>query len=688
MKIQLTISLLVSDRIETLGKCLDSLKPLLRELDSELICVFTGQDTKTLEFVQQYASLVIPFTWRQDFAKARNVGLEQAKGEWFLYLDDDEWFDDAEEIIQFFKTGEYKNFQSAFYQQRNYADWDGKTYSDFSAGRMCRIRPETRFMMPIHEYLEPFPKPRKDFKAFVHHFGYVEKAGKNLLVQKSERNIPLLLKRLEEAPDSDATHCCMQLAQEYASDGKYNEAVQYCKKGLALSKKERQIYSVEMWMQAHLPVLISHSGDYKGALDEGERLLNSPRMLEVTAANLCATLVNICYEMGEYKRCIQYVKAFRQKMEYLRKHPAITRRQKGGDITYSFAENRATLTYICGFVSALETDEFSFMKKLLAWIPWDDKVYIAPHYLHLEECKTRFPKHLEVILEGFSALHTQDTYVNLQKAYYAERHGQIQEAEKFWEICTADCPGWLLWQPVQMAVRNHFSLSPLIGQISSAGWEECVKVLGARVPIPEMQHFYESILPLLADYPLCAARLEQEFLEMQLSQGILETSRLLALLRRYCESMTAGAKRIYRDEVLYGEDSYALPPQYRFAVMVDKVLCLIEQESFSECIPLLREAYRIYPKLTAVISQLIRYLTEQIERPPKTVSEEFTVLGRQVKGVLLELMEKGQWEEAYGVAAQLVPLLPDDLEILRMKQEILRQGTQDTSEYRKSGNLQ
>ena len=34
-----------------------------------------------------------------------------------------------------------------------------------------------------------------------------------------------------------------------------------------------------------------------------------------------------------------------------------------------------------------------------------------------------------------------------------------------------------------------------------------------------------------------------------------------------------------------------------------------------------------------------------------------------------------QWDEAYGVAAKLLPLLPDDLEVLQMKQEILRQGT-------------
>lgn len=675
MRIQLTISLLVSDRIETLGKCLNSLRPLLRELDSELICVFTGKNDETLKLIQQYTAHIIPFSWCQDFAKARNAGLEHAKGEWFLYLDDDEWFDDTEEIIHFFKNGEYKSFRSAFYLQRNYADWEGKRYSDVSVGRMCRISQETRFSMPIHEYLEPFPKPRKDFHTFVHHFGYVEKAERVNFSSKTERNLPLLLKRLENGPEDDASHCCMQLAQEYASISKFDEAVKYCRKGLELAQKDNQIYSVEMWMQVHLPVLISHTGDYKDALEEGEHILNSARILDVTAVNLCATLVNICHEMREYKKGLQYVKYFRQKMEYLWKHPEITARQKGGDITFDFAEKRATLTYISGLVFAAEIGDFSFIKKLLTWIPWDDKVYVLPHYSHLEEWKAKYNKHRKIILECFTILNTNNPYVNLQKAYYAEEHDQLSETEHFWKICVSDCPTWLLWQPVQMAVRNQISLNNLIEQNSADKWDECVQALTDRISIPDMHSFYNNILPILKDYPLCAERLKQSFIEKQLSQGILESSQMLKLLQEYCESMITCTKALYSDDVLSGKNSYMLPAQCIFAFTIDRVFNLIERKEYADCIPLLREAFRIYPKLTAVISQLIRYLTEQIQAPPTVESEEFAFLGTQVKAALLGIMKKSQWEEAYGLIEQLLFLLPDDLEVLRMKQEVLRQGT-------------
>ena len=60
-----------------------------------------------------------------------------------------------------------------------------------------------------------------------------------------------------------------------------------------------------------------------------------------------------------------------------------------------------------------------------------------------------------------------------------------------------------------------------------------------------------------------------------------------------------------------------------------------------------------------------------MKEPQQPVSEEFAALGRQVKQMLLGLMENGQWPEAYGVAEQLTALLPNDLEVLKLKQEIM-----------------
>ena len=63
---------------------------------------------QALALLSEYTDHIVPFTWCDDFSKARNAGLKEAKGEWFLYIDDDEWFGDVQELIAFFKTREGK----------------------------------------------------------------------------------------------------------------------------------------------------------------------------------------------------------------------------------------------------------------------------------------------------------------------------------------------------------------------------------------------------------------------------------------------------------------------------------------------------------------------------------------------------------------------------------------------------
>ncbi|MFQ8980466.1 MAG: hypothetical protein ACLR6I_07915 [Waltera sp.] len=48
-------------------------------------------------------------SWCNDFAAAHQCRLvKKARGEWFMYLDDDEWFENPQEIIRVFITaGEY-----------------------------------------------------------------------------------------------------------------------------------------------------------------------------------------------------------------------------------------------------------------------------------------------------------------------------------------------------------------------------------------------------------------------------------------------------------------------------------------------------------------------------------------------------------------------------------------------------
>ncbi len=721
MNIQLTISLLVSDRMTTLGRCLASLKPLLREIDSELIIVYTGNSPDTLELAQQYTSHIILFTWCNDFSKARNAGLQAAKGEWFLYLDDDEWFEDVNELIYFFKSGEYRQFQSAFYIQRNYLNWEGSSFADAYVGRMCRLLPNTHFVFPIHENIKPYPEPSKKFRTFVHHFGYVGVKNEAGQSEKSDRNLGLLKERLENEPES--AHLYAQAAQEYAGTGEYDTAVQYCRKGLKLARNYSEPDSLEMWLLLELPHLISCTGNWKCALEEGAIIIDSPRLLDVGKLNLAAMLVNYCWNLKEYEKGLTYVLLYRKTLESLWEQPEVSMTQNGITYTFSSGEAQAMTVYIKGlfFISeilasadhssdmdtnittekASDADiekssvtgmaaiklmaagisaadvSFGMIDQILSWIPWDDKSRVVPQYANLEEWKRQYEKQKKAILSGYHKLTADNFYVNLQKAYYAEMQTLIIENDTFyklWQSCACDCPVAFLPQLIEMAVRNAFPLKILLDNISLEDWNSCIGLLAKHTALPDMDTFYQKILPELADYPLLAERLNQRFLEKQLTQGLLEPSHLLELLGKYCESVISDARMIYRDDLLNTPDSYILPAQYKFAMRIKDVLQLMENDNYGACIPLLTEALHLYPQLSIAVSGLTKHLNEKIKNPPHPVSAEFELLGGQVKQMLHGLIGNGQWEEAYGVNAQLISLLPDDLEILRLKQEILRQG--------------
>ena len=169
----LSISILCSKAYDHIKKCLDSLLPVCEKLETELVLVDTSQEPKVRELLTQYTDKIIPFTWINDFSAARNAGLSACTGEWFMFLDDDEWIIDPEPLIQFFRSGEYKEYGCANYLQRNYHDLEWNHYSDFWVSRMIRLEKETHFESKIHEYIIPIHGDCKGLELYVGHSGYI-----------------------------------------------------------------------------------------------------------------------------------------------------------------------------------------------------------------------------------------------------------------------------------------------------------------------------------------------------------------------------------------------------------------------------------------------------------------------------------------------------------------------------------
>ena len=230
----LTISLLCCGRPDTTERCLKSLMPIRKAIDSEIQVIDTGCSKETRKIIEKYADEIFEFTWVKDFAAARNFQLDQANGKMFLYIDDDEWFLDTKYIIEFFQDPDCLNYNIGGYFQRNYLDFEGKEYEDIEVIRLCRVDPEVYFKGKIHEYIYPGSGNTIFMDARAGHFGYVYETEEDN-VKHSLRNIPLLIEMMEEEPDE--LRWPYQLAQEYRAIEYYEDLYELCKNAFDLSIK-------------------------------------------------------------------------------------------------------------------------------------------------------------------------------------------------------------------------------------------------------------------------------------------------------------------------------------------------------------------------------------------------------------------------------------------------------------------
>ena len=147
---------------------------------------------------------------------------------------------------------------------------------------------------------------------------------------------------------------------------------------------------------------------------------------------------------------------------------------------------------------------------------------------------------------------------------------------------------------------------------------------------------------------------------------------MIQTLKKYSGSVLRFYQIQYRDEMFSNIARILLPKDCRFSLFVWEALEKMEQGKFPEAVRLFRTALRLYPKMTGVIREVIRQMTARVETPAMNTGAEFQMLAGQMKEALKAMIEKQQYAEALPIILQLSPLLPEDLELLRMRQNVLQ----------------
>ena len=686
-----TISMLVSNRIDTVEKCFESFRPLLEQIPSEFIAVDTVGDEKSdgsVDVARKYADKIVHFEWCDDFAAARNAGLKEARGKWLIYLDDDEWFDDAGPLIDFFSKPElYENYDCVSMMEHSYTSASQIDYVSNKFLRISAIVPGSKFVNPVHELLKGIVyRNEYDLKeTFVHHVGYIGK----LSDKKTERNRKIMDAELEKHPDN--LHLWLQQIAGVGSDA--DETLELSEKAIfELRKLELSDWNNQVWIEIFLYRMKSYARlKMWDKLDE-----NVDEFLEHVKNPFFRGLAAI-FELSRdlddigIKKTSDWIHIYFDAVKYY-----VNRDEK--EVSYFFSNdiNKANVYKIATMYFNLclkeSQDPYDDIKKMILDVPWhifsqkrsdvlafslrqsineEDKEtvkFLCDAFMRDESMSKEFFKQLDRVDIGIESETAQEKFDQLiesidvsSDSFWIKQHARKKVSEDELEQSLSYETTFVYPNEdlVRICVKNGI---PPQKYVEGASFEEVEESVGAivakeennldRIPLfaSEIEKNWENSVQ--RNYLLAALRKRYIF------QGTMPLNKALEESEKYCRNMIEYAKGIYLPE-LCDSASVLLPKEIRFADLFGKALKFKKSGELRECLAYLQQALDVFNESETLIRRIIQSV-ELDQRKQAKVNDEMIKLGNQVKSQIIALISQGQNEVAAGLLKELKQITPED----------------------------
>jgi len=710
-KVLLTISILISNRPDTVRKCLDSIQPLLQAVSSELILTDTGCGDEVRGMIEEYTSHIIDFVWCRDFAKARNAGLRQAKGKWFLFLDDDEWFEDTTEIIRFFTSGEFKKYGLGVYLQRNYMDKMGSVFSDLPVARMVRLDPGVEFMYSIHEIFNCVPGPVKKFSAFVHHYGYAYDTPEEAKAH-AMRNIELL--QVEHKAHPGNMKHTLQLAQEYNSIDDWEKSLELSLEAVKIAKtRPIEMEFCRDSMYANAIEAYMHLHREQEAIETGEKYLAEEKLDPLASAMIAGLLAELYQAKGELEKCLEMAdfydkvyKDYSKDMEpFMGYVTTIT--------SDCFDQRKRSIALGAGVRAAIALGKAD---RALEWFHRldleEDKIFVSNEMVRdilkkvakvnaegegteaekaalVEMCNT-FLKRKE--MEDFVAQTILDTletgeelsaFADLKSDLWEFAMARLlkgQEYEKnvltVWKHMEESMPYIRKYRVMEVLESTGCEIGQVLSGIPFYVWSKALSVT-LRGGSDEAQWWRKWLELLPTSEELKWLEYRRMVLYRRLDR-VDESGQEPAAdqeIWEYGDVTAALCERIYRKEVLE-EEREILMPEYQAGLLIRDLQSAMEEKRYNEAVELIRQMKELMPQFVSAMRPLLIQIQAQAreeETRQNAVANELQMLGMQIKLKIRQLMQAGQTKDALAVAEQLAVMLPGDDELQQLIRRLRQQ---------------
>ena len=175
-------------------------------------------------------------------------------------------------------------------------------------------------------------------------------------------------------------------------------------------------------------------------------------------------------------------------------------------------------------------------------------------------------------------------------------------------------------------------------------------------------------------YYLHSLCLKRHRLEQKLNKGFLRWPKLIETLEEYCLCTLDFYRGLYRKDLLCEERIGLLPCEIRFSMTALNALEKLKQEKMAEAVRLFGDGIHIYPDMTGIITEVFRQTARRMDNPMLHAGNEFFQLAEKIKETLKILMDANQTSQASEILAQLLPLMPEDLELIWTNQELIRRA--------------
>ncbi|SHK70319.1 Glycosyltransferase involved in cell wall bisynthesis [Selenomonas ruminantium] len=234
-KIELSVCYMVKNEAENLPVSLASIK----DAADEVVVVDTGSQDNTKEIAAAIGARVYDFPWQDDFSAPRNYAIEQAQGEWILFLDADEYFPSAlnKDKLLCYLAGQKEKDAILLLRYNIENDKERKDWRTDWCLRIFRNVPYLRYKGRIHENIARHNGELQVAYAptewYLYHTGY----KKELNEAKAQRNLRLLQQSIREEgwqPGYD-----LYLMDCYYGLQEYEKALQH---GMSLLRGDCYVY--------------------------------------------------------------------------------------------------------------------------------------------------------------------------------------------------------------------------------------------------------------------------------------------------------------------------------------------------------------------------------------------------------------------------------------------------------------